>query len=232
MLKAYRRLLNGALNHRLAVVVISFWSLIAMAMIWFYEVGLEKPIEFFPDIDPNAIYINLDMPEGADLEYSDRIARQVEVALCMGSGRNWPHPMPTRPTAITAKARGRSRHCEMAQQVTGLTDMPNVKHIYSRTVAVMGGQSSFEDNSPNHIGIQFHDMEDRIEPSPQTVEEIRNRIKDIPGAEISIAKQEEGPPTGAPINIEISGDNFDVLGRIASRCGRAGEDPLCPGYPR
>jgi multidrug efflux pump len=27
--------------------------------------------------------------------------------------------------------------------------------------------------------------------------------------------QEEGPPTGAPINIEISGDNFSVLGSIA-----------------
>jgi multidrug efflux pump subunit AcrB len=35
-LRAYRRLLNGALNHRLAVVAISFLSLIAMAMIWFY----------------------------------------------------------------------------------------------------------------------------------------------------------------------------------------------------
>ena len=102
-------------------------------------------------------------------------------------------------------------------KVTGLTDMANVKHIYSKTVAVVGGQSAFEDNSPNHIGIQFYDMEDRNEPSPQTVEEIRKRIKDIPGAEISIAKQEEGPPTGAPINIEIAGDNFDVLGRIAQQ---------------
>jgi len=62
MLKAYRRLLNSALNHRLAMAVL------AMSMIWFYKIGLEKPIEFFPDIDPHNIYINLDMPEGADLE--------------------------------------------------------------------------------------------------------------------------------------------------------------------
>jgi multidrug efflux pump subunit AcrB len=92
-----------------------------------------------------------------------------------------------------------------------------VEYVYSRTVAVIGGQSAFESNSPNHIGIQFHDLKDRPEPSPFTVEEIRKRVMNIPGAEISIAKQEEGPPTGPPINIEISGDNFDVLGRISQQ---------------
>jgi multidrug efflux pump len=73
----------------------------------------------------------------------------------------------------------------------------------------------FESNAPNHIGIQFHDLEDRIEPSPLTEEEIRKRVKNIPGAQITIARQEEGPPTGAPINIEIAGDNFEVLGQIS-----------------
>jgi len=95
--------------------------------------------------------------------------------------------------------------------------MANVKHIYSRTVAVIGGSSAFESNSPNHIGIQFHDIEDRVEPSTRTVEEIRGRVKDIPGAQITVAEQEEGPPTGAPINIEIVGDSFLVLGRIAQQ---------------
>ena len=95
--------------------------------------------------------------------------------------------------------------------------MANVKHIYSRTVAIIGGSSAFETNSPNHIGIQFYDIEDRIEPSTKTVEEIRKRVEDIPGAQITVAAQEEGPPTGAPINIEIVGDNFDVLGHIAQQ---------------
>ena len=215
LLKAYRHLLNGALNHRLAVVAMSLLGLAAMAMIWFYEVGLEKPIEFFPNVDPNAIYVNLDMPEGADLEYSDRIARQVELALCRGHSEGLPHKDPAQ--CYDDEAEKKIHTLRNGNRVNGLTDMANVKHIYTKTVAVMGGQSAFEDNAPNHIGIQFHDMEDRTEPSPQTVEEIRERIQNIPGAEISVAKQEEGPPTGAPINIEISGDNFDVLGRIAQQ---------------
>jgi multidrug efflux pump subunit AcrB len=93
--------------------------------------------------------------------------------------------------------------------------MVNVKHIYSRTVAIQGGSSGFESNSPNHIGIQFYDMEDRVRSSFETIDEIRRRVKDIPGSSISLSQMEHGPPTGAPINIEISGDNFEILGRIA-----------------
>lgn len=217
LLRAYRQLLNSALNHRLAVLAMAFLGLVAMAMIWIQRVGLERPIEFFPDIDPKSIYVNLDMPEGPDLEYSDRIARQVELVLCEGNSSGLPPPdldpigcySNRTPEKVHTLAKGR--------RVIGPTDMPNVKYVYSRTVAVIGGQSAFENYSPNHIGVQFHDLKDRPEPSPFTVEEIRRRVMNIPGAKISISKQEEGPPTGPPINIEISGDNFDVLGRISQQ---------------
>ena len=217
LLKAYRRLLTGALNHRLPVILTAFLILVTMAMIWFFRVGLEKPIEFFPSVDPHSIYVNLDMPEGADLEYSDRLARQVELALCNGPGRGLASPDADPAQCFSEKNENKVHTLRQGNRVVGLTDMANVKQIYSRTVALVGGSSAFENNSPNHIGIQFYDIEDRTEPSPRTVEEIRRRIKGIPGAEISVAEAEEGPPTGAPINIEIVGDNFDILGQIAQQ---------------
>jgi multidrug efflux pump len=217
LLKAYRRLLTNALNHRLPVVLTAFLLLVTMAMIWFVRVGLEKPIEFFPSIDPHSIYINLDMPEGADLEYSDRLARQVELALCNGPDRGLASPDADPAQCFYEKNENKVHTLRQGNRVVGLTDMANVKHIYSRTVALIGGSSAFENNSPNHIGIQFYDIEDRIEPSSQTVKEIRRRIKGIPGAEVSVAEAEEGPPTGAPINIEIVGDNFNILGQIAQQ---------------
>ena len=215
LLRIYRFLLRGALNHRVAVLIMSFLAVVAMAMIWLQKVGLEKPVEFFPDIDPKAIYVNLDMPEGPDLEYSDRIARQVELALSGAYDSELP-PADMSPSEGYINRNGEKTHTlARGETFIGPTDMPNVKYVYSRTVSVIGGSSAFEQNAPNHIGVQFHDIEDRVTPSPETVEVIRSRVRNIPGAEISIAKQEEGPPTGAPINIEISGDNFMVLGRIA-----------------
>jgi multidrug efflux pump subunit AcrB len=72
-------------------------------------------------------------------------------------------------------------------------------------------------NSPNNIGIQFVDIEERRVPSSATIEVLRNRLKDITGAKLTIAEAQKGPPTGAPINIEISGDEFYVLGEIAKK---------------
>ncbi len=214
ILKVYRGLLNSALNHRLAVIFMSFLAVMAMGMIWFERIGLEKPVEFFPDVDPHSIFINMDMPEGAELEYSDRVARQVEAALCEGNNQlAAPDVDPLQ--CYGSNTDQKTHRLRRGRKVTGLTDMVNIKHIYSRTVAVMGGSSVFEDNAPNHIGIQFYDLEDRIESVPETIEEIRRRISHLPGGEITIAKQEEGPPTGAAINIEIAGDNFEVLGRIS-----------------
>lgn len=37
----------------------------------------------------------------------------------------------------------------------------------------------------------------------------------IPGAEISVEKENNGPPVGKPISIEIAGDDFDALDKIS-----------------
>ena len=220
-LGAYRKLLRSALNHRSAVLLLAFLIVISMAMLWVYRVGLEKTVEFFPPIEPDSVYINMDMPEGADLEYSDRIARQVEIALCMGAGHGLASPDEDPAQCYHQGVTGKSHVLRNGNQVIGPTDMTDVKHIYSRTVAVTGGQSVFENNSPNHIGIQFYDLEERRDPSSKTIEEIRHRIQDVPGAKISVAEQEQGPPTGAPINIEVTGDNLHVLGRLSHEVGKA-----------
>ncbi len=213
-LKAYSALLSGALNHRSAVLTSSFLGVIALAMLWYFRVGIEKPVEFFASTDPKGIYINMDVPEGADLDYIDRIAGRVESVLYGDFS----------PAAANAGQQLSNRLEADAQTPTGqrkkspvIQNMEDVKHVYSKTVVAAPGGAIFENNSPNHIGIQFYDLEDRVRPSPRTIEEIRKKLKNIAGAQISITKQEEGPPTGEPINIEISGDDFNVLGRLSEQ---------------
>ena len=57
----------------------------------------------------------------------------------------------------------------------------------------------------------------RSRSSRDALEELREELKNFTGARITVDKQEEGPPTGAPINIEISGENFEQLGAIAEK---------------
>jgi len=175
-------------------------------------VGLEKPVEFFPKIDPKSVYINIDPPEGADLDYVDRILRRVEIAVS-GILKAGEPPMLDRYDEVYIPREHRKAG---GQTFQGPGDIDNVEHIYSR--AVQGGSGfSFDSNLPNHIGIQFLDFEDRITPTAKDVEKLRRRVKNIAGARITVDEQKEGPPTGAPINIEISGDDFQRLGALAEQ---------------
>ena len=213
ILTLYTRLLKLALQNRLLVLGASFAVLVVLFQIWLLVVGIEKPVEFFPKIDPKSMYVNIDPPEGADLEYIDRIAKKVEMAVNGAILRD-----PDLPIDLYADTYEPKTHRKAGgESFVGPSDLGNIEYIYSKTVESPGAGSSFEANLPNHIGVQFIDLEDRRRPSAQTLEEIRQRVKDIPGARITVAEQEEGPPTGAPINIEISGDNFRVLGKLAKQ---------------
>lgn len=65
------------------------------------------------------------------------------------------------------------------------------------------------------ITVNFYDKLDRKRSSFEAMEDIRNAITGIAGGDIDIQKQSNGPPTGPPVNIEISGDDFVQLGKIA-----------------
>ena len=44
---------------------------------------------------------------------------------------------------------------------------------------------------------------------------IREQMKGIPGASIEVSQEDAGPPTDPPVNIEISGDNFEEISKVA-----------------
>ena len=74
-----------------------------------------------------------------------------------------------------------------------------------------------------HLGnlyIKFVDEKDRKENSSELVKQFRTQIGQIVGAEITVQKIQEGPPQKPPVNIEISGENFDQLNEIASEIKR------------
>jgi multidrug efflux pump len=205
VLKLYSKLLNKALDHKITVLVGSFVVLVLLIQVWFLKIGIEKPVEFFPSIDPGSVYINIDPPEGADLDYIDRIVKKVEIAVTGNHGEAYSDAM------ILQEHENKDGSKFMAPG-----NMNNIEHIYTKVVQNSGG-SIFDSNLPNHIGIQFIDFEKRKSPTKDDLEELRHRVKDIAGVKITVDQQQEGPPTGPPINIEISGDNFAVLSKIAEK---------------
>ena len=204
---AYSRSLARALEKPWSVLALSFCGLILMFEAWLLVIGLVKPVEFFPEIDPKGFYVNIETPEGADLDFIDRIIARVERAVA-GAG-NAPGITPLAALAPKEYSTPKGR------EYFGPSDLKNVKDVYMQGVISAGGGSAFSANSPNHVGVRFLELEERSENSHDTVNNIRERVRDIPGGKITIAKEEEGPPTGAPINLEISGPDFEVLGRIA-----------------
>src|SRR5690349_21841837 len=61
------------------------------------------------------------------------------------------------------------------------------------------------------------------------MDRIREAVKGIKGAEISVDKEKGGPPTGKAINIEIAADNFEVLVATADRAKRYLDSLQIPG---
>ncbi len=193
-LAVYTRILKHALSHKLAVLAGAVVVTVLLFQFWMLTIGIEKPVEFFPSIEPRSVFVNIDVPEGADLEFIDDTVKQVEMAVACGSAESYEAAMAPQ---IHETARQR--------KFTAPSNINNVEHIYARVVENSGGSSVFESNLPNHIGVQFLDFEDRKTPTKADLEEIRRRVAQIPGVKITVEEQEEGPPTGAPSTSRLPG---------------------------
>ena len=108
---------------------------------------------------------------------------------------------------------------EYTRQVeAAVAEVPELK-AYSGQVGAENGAFSAS-QAPAHkslVTMEFIKMTERQYSSRQALENLRARLAGFTGARLVVDKMEEGPPTGKPVNIEISGDDFRVLGALASQ---------------
>jgi multidrug efflux pump subunit AcrB len=71
-----------------------------------------------------------------------------------------------------------------------------------------GGQGT---PNKSQIAIIFYEKKLRAQNTFQTLEEVRKTTAGIAGADLRVAKQQMGPPVGAPVSVEISGQDYDQL---------------------
>lgn len=149
---------------------------------------VSKPkVEFFPNGQPNFAYVYLQMPIGTDAEVTDSVTRIVEKRVFEVIGKN----------------------------------NPNVESVISNVGIGAGDPQNPDRVATPHKGkvsVAFVDFSEREEFSTaECLEKIRENVKGIPGVRITVDKESAGPPTGKPINIEISGDDFDELQKIEEK---------------
>ncbi len=71
-----------------------------------------------------------------------------------------------------------------------------------------------------NVTMIFYDYMIRQRPSMEIIAAVRQAIADIPGAEIKVEREKEGPPTGAPVTVRISGEDFQALGQYSEQARR------------
>jgi len=99
----------------------------------------------------------------------------------------------------------------------------DIKSILSTSGSAITSDFSAGGNS-EHLGtvaVGFIDYQLREGSSIGALEYLRKNIsKGIAGAEITVEKPQQGPPTGKPINLEISGPDIEQLQRLSDEAIR------------
>ena len=70
-------------------------------------------------------------------------------------------------------------------------------------------------SNKGQIAINFHEKKKRGQSTFTTLEEARKTTAGVAGAVLLVAKQQMGPPVGAPVNIEVSGEDYAQLAALS-----------------
>jgi len=147
----------------------------------------QPKVSLFPESDPNYINIFIEKPIGIDIEETNAFTEKIEDEI-----------------VILLKPYDFAIESFIAQVGEGASD-PNQ----------MGGQQETPNKSMITVSFVEYEFRNGVD-TKQIMEEIRQKLANYPGVQITIDKDATGPPVGKPINIEISGENFERLIRVAN----------------
>ena len=168
-----------------------FWGTI-MLLILSIVLNVIKPptVLFFPENLPKYVNVFIEFPIGTDIEKTNEFSKQVEKKVM-----EVVKPYGEVVESVIAKV-GQDTADPNDPGSFGATDTPNKARITVNFV-------EFKDRD----GVDTREIFD----------EIRNAIQGYPGVSMSVDKDAAGPPTGKPINIEVSGDDINTLISITDR---------------
>ena len=156
-------------------------------------------VVFFPQGDPNNVFVYVKLPEGTDPSKTNEVMKIVE---------------------------------KKVNAIIGETNPIVSSMITNVTIGVTDPQDEDQSSYANRgkIAINFVEFSERDgESTMKYLKEMQATKWNIAGAEITVNKEQAGPPVGKPINIEIRGDKFEELVENGQQLKRFLQESDVPG---
>jgi multidrug efflux pump subunit AcrB len=193
----YNRILTFSLKEgRKRWLFIGTFALLIVSFVLF---GLFPPkVIFFPQGDPQYVNIFIEKPIGTNIEESNRITKEIEDIILD----------------------------EVSKYEDESIRDKNKNFLVSSVIANVGNGTSDPqqgpslENTPHKGRITLSFVESRLRREVSTTDvmnNLRTRLKEYPDASIIVSPSEMGPPQGPPVNIEVSGEDYDSLLLTAQR---------------
>ena len=145
------------------------------------------PVEYFPeDIPPSVVYASVEAPVGTSAAVTDRYARRLK---------------------------------EEVEQLAGVADAESIVTTVGSSGGGGGPMGGGGPSGPENgrVTLTMVDYRERGFDVFETLAEMQTRIgMDLAGAEVRVDKVSEGPPSGPPINLEIAGEDPELLKDLAA----------------
>lgn len=146
--------------------------------------GTKQPkVVLFPEADPSYVNAFIELPMGKDIEATDRIMQDME-----------------------------ERVVEIIKPYEGIVEAV-LSQVGQNTGDPNGGPDFGASPHKARLTVSFVPSDERIGVSTfEIMEKLREGLHGIyPGAKIVVDKNQDGPPMGKPINIEVTGDDITTL---------------------
>ena len=173
-------------------------AVVLMVFVLLLYAVFQSGVELFPPTDPDNVTCSIRPVDGISLTESDRLSRELEDRLFGSASSLFGGPI---------------QNVKYASVVVGL--------------AGVGGADVLakENTGPITIRVEFKDREERTQPTPETLREMRLRIEGLDAdgqrvaqplfeADYDVIQPQEGPPSGAPISIDIFGEDLNEMTRV------------------
>ncbi len=182
---SYEKFLGWALKGYNPRIV--FWGTGGLLIMSIVMMAIFPPkVLFFPENEPNYLNIYAEMPIGTDIDKTNEIATVIEERV---------------DSLLRANYLDQNGELSVVKSVIG--------QVGNGTSDPMEGPALGPTPHKARINVSFIKNGERGE---YTSAEIQNRVReelaDIKGVDIIVAKDPAGPPQGAPIQVELSGEDY------------------------